>query len=401
MSILILNRRQIIERLPAWLGSVEAQLLLVTAQNVVTPEAHAAMDSFEEVVIVEDYDGPGVEQIVIDLATRHKVSRVVSSAEIDVIRSAQLRERLGLPGQDVTSAIAYRDKFVMKTRLAEVGIPVAPMALVNAPSVLYHFAAVHGFPLVMKPRCGGGSVGIAILRDEADVRTAANRNWTEPMIVEAWVGGRFLTVDGMMAKGQILQIWPSFTTANLEIVSNSSLLQSCMLTPSDPLIGSVTELVARTIDTLPPVDMPTAFHAEVFAAPSGALTLCEIACRPGGCGHVPVYELAFGVNLFAQTLLGQAGLTAPIPELRHIHNAAAGFVWFPPEPKHLARLPRTCPVPGVVRYETVAAEGSDYAAPRSVADHVARAFLLGAPETDLAPILADVAEWWRKAALWT
>lgn len=406
MAIVILNRRRIVSRLPDWFGDTDVPLILVTARGAASAEElESARARFDAVVAVDDYESQAVEDAVLALARRMPVTRIVSATEVDVLRAARLRAELGLAGQGLSSALAYRDKLRMKTLLAERGLTVAPMRGLDTASDLSDFADAVGFPLVLKPRFGGGSVGVRILHDAAELEQAlADLRQTDlaaaALMAEAWVEGRFFTIDGLMAGGEVLQVWPSMTTANLDAVSGGSLLGSHMLRPSDPLTGRIRDFVRRVVAALPPVDQVSAFHAEVFVRPDGSLCLCEIACRPGGCGHVPVYEMAFGVNLYAASLRGQAGLDTAADYPDAPPACCGGFVWFPPRSGRLARLPGDCPVDRVVRYEPVAEAGRDYQAPASVADHVARAFLQASADVDLAPALAAVQAWWHQAVRW-
>lgn len=406
MTVVILNRRRIVSHLPDWFGDTPVPLALVTARNAASPEELASVRArFDEIVAVDDYESQALEEAVLAIARRLAVTRIASSAEADVIRAARLRDNLELPGQSLSSALAYRDKLRMKSLAAERGLTVAPMRGLDSADDLRDFADAVGFPLVLKPRLGGGSVGVRIVHDAAALAQALlELERTDlaaaTLMAEAWVEGGFLTIDGLMAGGEALQVWPSWTTANFEAVSGRNLLNSHMLRPADPLTDRVRDFVRRVIAALPPVDEVSAFHCEVFVRPDGSLCLCEIACRPGGCGHVPVYEMAFGVNLYAASLRGQAGLdtAADHPEAPPV--CCAGYVWFPPRAGRLAKLPRDCPIDRVVRYETVAEAGRDYQAPKSVSDHVAGAFLQAPIHVDLAPALAVVNAWWHEEVRW-
>ena len=57
---------------------------------------------------------------------RARVTAVFARAEADVIRAAQLRDLLDLPGQRTASALAFRDKVVMKDHLVGGPVEVPP-----------------------------------------------------------------------------------------------------------------------------------------------------------------------------------------------------------------------------------------------------------------------------------
>lgn len=68
---------------------------------------------------------------------------VVARSEADVLRAARLREVLGVPGQDFASALAFRDKVLMKSLLRERGVSVPEFAPVRIPLDLFAFLREH------------------------------------------------------------------------------------------------------------------------------------------------------------------------------------------------------------------------------------------------------------------
>ncbi len=78
----------------------------------------------------------------------------------------------------------------------------------------------------------------------------------------------------------------------------------------------------------------------------------------------------------------------------------AGFVWFPPRAGVLERMPERCPLDRVCCYETKAEIGASYTGARSVADHIARAFVSGSADEDLEPKLDALDAWWNEQCVW-
>jgi WD40 repeat protein len=105
--------------------------------------------------------------------------------------------------------------------------------------------------------------------------------------------------------------------------------------PTEPLLatsGSVYQVLhdKKTLET---------FSARMFRTKTDRLILFEIACRPGDCGHVPIYEHALGLNLYAESLRGQAGNTRPPLSLMENPRCMGGFAWFPPAKASSDRSP--------------------------------------------------------------
>ncbi|UNO43221.1 hypothetical protein [Streptomyces sp. MST-110588] len=398
MALLLLNRRPILPCLPAWLP--RESLIVLTAKSTVTRPSHRPpRELFTRLEVVEDYASAEVEELIDALCADGGVERVITTAEIDVVRAARARERHGLPGQSVAGALAYRDKYRMKALAARHGIAVPPMALVRDTGDLLSFTAVHGLPVVVKPADGAGSVGVRVLRDHRAVRECelpGDGTW----LAERFVDGVVCHVDGLMAKGEVLHAIASrYLHTNLDTATYGAPSISAMLAASDPLAGRLAEAGAAVVAALPAVDEVTAFHAEFFHPPHGEPLLCEIACRPGGCGIVEAYELATGVNLYAAHLRGQAGLPVDVPD-RDGARPRYGWGWFPPRRGTLRRLPATCPLPRTHRFAAYGEVGTYYQGPSSSTDSVAELlFRLDETEETEARLRA-VDDWWSREVLW-
>ncbi|MDC9597412.1 ATP-grasp domain-containing protein [Xenorhabdus sp. XENO-2] len=408
MRVLVLNRRPIVEKIALWFAETEIEVFLVTPKALLselltasTNSPHRVQKYFKKIYAVDDYDSPLVDKLILKLVKEKHIDRIVSVTEIDVLRAAHVRKKIGLVGQNEMSALAYRNKWVMKSLLRKNGIPVAKMLQVTDRQSVEKFANEWGFPIVIKPVDGGGSVGVQIIHDAAQLQNINFASLKQGYIVEEWIEGEFFTIDGLMRNGEMLHCWPSHTTANFSAVSGNSALLSWMLLPDNPLTMQLSALMSKVIMSLPPTPDTTAFHAEAFfCEKTHRLVLCEIACRPGGAGHVPVYEMAFGLNLYKETLLGQAGLRSQETYQSICPQAMAGFAWFPPKAGMFSYAPENCPIYGIIDYQLMARIGQYYQAPHSISDHIAKAFALLPVDCDPASVITEINTWWKTHALW-
>jgi phosphoribosylaminoimidazole carboxylase (NCAIR synthetase) len=405
VTVLVLNRRPLVERIGSWLADAGADLVLVTAASALRDgELDRCRHRFADVHVVPDYDGPDVARTALDAARRHRFTRVVSSTEVDLLRAARLRVHLGLPGQRPASALAFRDKHRMKSLAAAAGLPVAPMRRVVSARALHEFSRAVGFPLVVKPVDGGGSVGVRRLSGPADLArfTSGSTRFVPALLAEAWVDGDCWVVDGLMAGRAVVQSCAvRMGHSNLSVVTAGRHMTGWTPPVTDPVGRQVREFAAAVVAALPGPEETTAFHAEVFRRPDGELVLCEIAARPGGSGHAPAYEQGFGVNLHGATLRGQAGLAPAATPLVPEPVVRSGFCWLTPRDGVLLARPAHCPVPGVRYYRPTAEAGSRHHGARSVADHVAEVLVAADGDEDLGARLAEVEDWWAANAAWS
>lgn len=405
MPMLVLNKRDLLEDLPRWFPDSRDALVVLTSREALTRRGLSAARlaaRFRHLEVVDDYESAAALARAARLCRDHGVHRVLTTAEGDLLRAAELRRDLALPGQDVTSATAYRDKFTMKSLAAAAGVPVAPMRLVRTPHELRAFAAEHGLPIVVKLPSGKGSVGQTVPRDQralADfTRTWEAAGGPRPLLAEAWVEADMYHVDGLMNAGEVLQasaqryLYPQWETA-----SRSRAFVTGMLPADDPDAERLCALTARVVAALPPPPGLHPFHAEFFRRDDGELLLCEIACRAGGARIVETHRLTHGVDLYEAALKGQAGRGEEIPLKEPCGRA--GSATFPPRHGVLRSLPRDCPLPGAFGYTASGVPGRRYHGATSVADSVASVlFRIG--DGDLLERLRSFEAWWEGAVRW-
>lgn len=112
-------------------------------------------------------------------------------------------ETVGIPytGSGVLANALAIDKALSKKEYREAGLRVAPSMTVSRDDevdqdILDEMVGVCGIPCVVKPTKEGSSLGMTIVRDEADLRAAIEKALAadEVAIVEQFIAGRELTV---------------------------------------------------------------------------------------------------------------------------------------------------------------------------------------------------------------
>jgi biotin carboxylase len=404
MTMLLVNRRPLLDRLPEWFPDAADELVVFTAPSALAGlDRDAVARTVRHLETADDYDGPAATARLAELCRAHRVERVLTVAEGDLVRAARLRRAFGLPGQDEESALAYTQKHVMKEAAAAGGVPIAPMRRVGDAPELLDFAEAHGFPLVVKRLTGGGAVGMSVLADRAELHGFLRR-WTatgrpSALLAEAWIKGEVYHVDGVMADGVLLHGWPArYLNTQWASYHASAPLVSGLLPADDPLRRRLTGASAEVVAALPAAPGVLPFHAELFHTPDDTFVLCEIACRAGGAGIVEVHELSSGLQLHRAGLLGQAGRSEQVTW--HDPAPAHGHGWFLPRAGTLRRIPERCPLPGAVRYRTSGTPGRHYPGPRSANDSVAELIFELPGAYDLTAALRTVQDWWLDAVRW-
>jgi hypothetical protein len=390
-----------------WLPELNDGLVLITTPRAIEGVSPEVLGLYLDVRTVADYQSWATEYAADAAARQHGVDLIVSSSEDDVLRCARLRERLGLPGQDLRSALAYRDKLVMVTAAAAAGLAVPRSMAVACPGDLLDFVADVGLPVVVKPRRESASIGVAILRSREDL-TAFLASGAMPAVggrPESWLAQEFIDapfchVDGIVAGNEVLHCWPSrYSGGSAESLACASVVSSTLLAAADPATEVLIDFAAAVHRALPGCVFPMSFHLEAWLHAERGPVLCEVASRTGGVRIADTYLRAFGPHLSRQNLRGQAGLPIGPDPMPGGPDRPRGWIMFP-RGRGRFSPPGPCPVPGVqIELDLAPGEMSD--GMTEFGDSAATALAAADTNRDLDDRIAEATGWWSRECQWT
>jgi hypothetical protein len=316
------------------------------------------------------------EQGLIDAAAEiGKIRPVLGVCTYDdayVVATAIVAERLGLPSLTVTGADHCRDKHLTRTALTAAGLLQPRFALVTTLAEAAAEAERIGFPVVLKPRGMGASVGVIKVSGPAELawafQIAARAAQTGPpdyelgVLVEEMVHGPEISVDGVVAAGE----YQPFCLARKQLGSPPSFEETGHIVDAgDPLAedAGLRHMLAEAHHVLGLADGIT--HTEVRLTARG-LVINEVNPRLGG-GFIPYLgKLATGVD--PGEVAADVAMGIP-PRLAASRRQVAGVRFlYPPEDCHIAAitLPGLGSVPGLVSAEPLVAVGDAvYLPPRA------------------------------------
>jgi biotin carboxylase len=231
-----------------------------------------------------------------------EVDRVLANWEVVVLTAARLRERFGLPGMSVDTVAGFRDKQLMKERVAAAGLRVPRSVRVRTIAETRAAADQIGFPLIVKPIAGAGSADTYRVDDGAalDAALARMRHITEASC-EEFVEGEEFTFDtvciaGAPAFANVAQYLPRPLDARShEWISPVIITVRDMAQPK--LAGGIA-LGRRVLGALGMGDGFT--HMEWFRKAGGEVVFGEIGCRPGGAHLVDQMNYTCDIDLFRE-----------------------------------------------------------------------------------------------------
>jgi hypothetical protein len=386
------------ERTPydRWLEGTGFEPVVLT-----TGQYAAGYGRLRHVHAFDDYDGNQlVDKAALRLARDHRVEAVFARAEVDVLRAAQLRDLLDLPGQRTASAVAFRNKVAMKDRLAGGSVEIPIYRPLDSAFTALEFIAEHGYPVVVKPVSESGSLGAAVLRTEADLEAYLRHPWPGSSQIETFVPGEMYHVDGLVTGGRVAFVHPSKYLNDCLAFRANEWLASVPVPADDPVRERLAAATRAVLDRLP-TPPNTAFHAELWLTPDDRIVFCEIASRTGGAMVGPAVRYSFGLDLDREWLLAECGLpTSPAPGASLDGYRPAGWLAIPPRNGLLEHLP-TGGHPDCVRDVHLAGSaGQVYHGGVKSGLFLAGYVVAGDTEDDVVTHVHDVATWFDRQCRW-
>ncbi|MCA9727399.1 MAG: ATP-grasp domain-containing protein [Candidatus Eisenbacteria bacterium] len=259
-------------------------------------------------------------------AQEHPLDRVECLWEPGVMLAAKLRAALGLPGLDEERTLAFRDKGRMKAKLEEAGLAVPRHRRTRTERGVREATEEFGFPVVLKPIAGAGSLDTHRVDDAGELEHALRQlRHVDEVSVEEYVDGEEYTFDTICYEGKILfqniswyrpkpivarnVQWISPQTVGLRVIDGPDLASGRALGES----------------VLQALEFDTGFtHMEWFRRPDGTAVFCEIGCRPPGARSVDVMNQVTERDLYRAW--AEAVHTGTIAEpIQRRQNAAVIF----------------------------------------------------------------------------
>ncbi|MEN0137256.1 MAG: ATP-grasp domain-containing protein [Rhodococcus sp. (in: high G+C Gram-positive bacteria)] len=286
-------------------------------------------------VIAVRHDAPDEEWIALAAAAhaQNPFTRIATFGERDQDRCAAIGEALGLATHSRRTVTSVHDKNAMRAALRKSGVDATASTVAADVDALRAFVFEHGFPCVVKPVCGAGSAGVAVVREEGALAAAFAR-----------AGGDF---DGLTDSGVLVEQFHEGPQFSVEAFSECGEHQVVAVTRkySDPAnfveLGhvapadlstaqeeSIHTYVARVLDAVG-VDFG-ATHTEVVLTPIGPRVI-ETHVRMGG-DEIPSLALdATGVDL-AECVVRQTVGEKVLPGIRAVlaekRPARCSAIWF-------------------------------------------------------------------------
>lgn len=222
------------------------------------------------------------KEAILDICRKEKIDGITSfSLESALPTVMYVAVRMGLVGNSEECMSLTKDKFSMRRRFMECGVPVPGFCHVSDISELENVDMK--FPLIVKPTDSGGSRGVYKVNERSSLSAAFERavsfSPTKTAMIEEYVGGREFSVEYISCAGRhyFVQITDKVTSGAPYFV------ELAHHQPADLTLhqqDSIKQVVERALSALKITDSPS--HTELKMEEDGSLKIIEIGARMGG-----------------------------------------------------------------------------------------------------------------------
>ncbi len=252
-----------------------------------------AVDAFE-VVGGQDYEGTCA------VVEKYGIDAVVTAAtDKPLVMMARIAEKYGFPFYSVETAQWSTDKFQMKQRFMEGGVPCAKGRLVKS----VEETADMVYPVIVKPRDNSGSRGVKLCRNAEELQAAIDEalpySHLDTVLVEEYIEGQEYSIEGLHydEKSEVLQFTEKTTT---EFPYNVELAHKQPANLTDEQRDTIRNVVAKIGKCMYFENCPS--HTELKINERGVFVI-ETSPRLGG-GNITSHlvPLSTGINMEDQLL---------------------------------------------------------------------------------------------------
>jgi biotin carboxylase len=247
---------------------------------------------------------------VVRVARELQVSGVVTAASDVAVPavSAVVRE-LGLPGLPPEVALRCRDKLACFRALIASGHAVPHTHPVNTEAeAIIAVDALGGYPVIVKPRSGGGGRGVVLVREPGEISGAiacARRAYGpghHGVLVQEFIGGRSVGVEAFFSNGELAEAFVLDDQFEPGYISPAG--HSLPTTLDAARAESVVQSVAAFGRALGLQDGPANFDLRYV---DGRTIMLEVNPRLGGNSITDLVRAAYGVDLAEATVCAALG----------------------------------------------------------------------------------------------
>jgi biotin carboxylase len=237
---------------------------------------------------------------VIDALRGTNVDRVESMWEATMYLAARVRERVGAPGLTVADTVRFRDKQAMKEAVQAAGLRVPHAARAATVAAVREAAERIGYPLIVKPIAGAGSLDTYRLDGPGDLEAVLPALRAVPQVsVEEFISGEEFTFDAICVGGTVPYYNVCWYRPNPLLQKQLEWVSPQSVALREPLAPFTADGVALGHAVLNAMGYTDGFaHMEWYRKDDGEVVFGEIGARVGGGKLADTMNYASDIDVF-------------------------------------------------------------------------------------------------------
>jgi biotin carboxylase len=293
---------------------------------------------------------------------RMPITTVISMVDTELYAAAVIAESLGLPWHSADTIVSVHTKPLLRQRLREAGLDSVPFARVETAKDVKDFGENYGWPVIVKPAEGTGSIGVTKV-DGPEYADEALCSAMEPtpvtgggVFVEKYLEGPQYAIETFSENGQHQVV--AITKKHSE---PHHMIEIGLALPAAVGHESASAIARYISDVFDAMDIsfgPTC--TELVLTPTGPV-IFESQMRLAGSGTLDLIESALKIDMIEFAVRQDLGEMV-LGELREKLEVAAltpkaAAIWFAfPDADGVAHtvsgLPESRSMPGVITAES-------------------------------------------------
>ena len=284
----------------------------------------------DRAVLVSLTDVAASVDAIVALHRRSPLDAVLAVDDPGVAIASAAAATLGLRHNPPDAIAGARDKTIMRARLGTASLRQPEYRIVPPGGDVVAAAQQIGYPCVVKPVSLSASQGVIRVDDAIEAEAAAVRiramtaNCPEPLLVERFVPGDEIAVEGLITRGR-LEVLAVFDKP--DPLDGPFFEETIYVTPSRQPPTVLTEIettVGQAATALGLREGPV--HAELRIGPDGAVTILELAAR--SIGGLCARALRFGAGVSLEEVIVRHALGMGVDGLTR-ESQASGVMMLP------------------------------------------------------------------------
>ena len=280
-------------------------------------------------------------QTIVEYAKTHPITAIIGVDDDTTIVATAASAALGLPHNPISSAIATRDKYLLRQTLAKQGVPVPTYKRFRINENIKEISTQVNFPCVLKPLSLSASRGVIrannpteftkafqrisklLSKVKKNKETDAESDQFQFLLVEDYIPGIEVALEGMLINGELKTLALFDKPDPLE---GPFFEETLYITPSRLSEEIQVELHRSTADAATAIELQHGpVHAELRYNDEGS-HMIEIAART--IGGLCSRTLRFGTSMSLEELVIRHAIGHPI-ETFNREKQAAGVMMIP------------------------------------------------------------------------